>query len=51
MLETSDKNIIDIIDGYAYAKKAGTARITVTSNSMFSTNGDNITDSFEVEIK
>lgn len=43
--------MVDIIDNYAYAKGKGKAVITVTSNSMFSTNGDNITDSFEVEIK
>lgn len=50
-ITSSNKNVVDIIDNYAYAKGKGKAVITVTSNSMFSTNGDNITDSFEVEIK
>lgn len=50
-ITSSNKNVVDIIDNYAYAKGKGKAVITVTSNSMFSTNGDNVTDSFEVEIK
>lgn len=50
-ISSSNKNVVDIIDNYAYAKGKGKAVITVTSNSIFSTNGDNITDSFEVEIK
>ena len=50
-ITSSNKNVVDIIDNYAYAKGKGKAVITVTSNSIFSKNGDNVTDSFEVEIK
>lgn len=50
-ITTSDKNIIDIIDGYAYAKKAGTATITVKSSNMFSDSGNDVTDSIEITVK
>lgn len=50
-ITTSDKNIIDIIDGYAYAKKAGTATITVKSSNMFSDAGNDVTDSIEITVK
>lgn len=50
-ITTSDKNIIDIIDGYAYAKKAGTATITVKSSNMFSDTGNDVTDSIEITVK
>lgn len=49
-ISTSDKNIIDIIDGYAYAKKAGTATITVKSNNMFSAKGNDIVDSITITV-
>lgn len=34
-IETSDKNVIDVIDGYAYAKKRGQATLTIIPNTMF----------------
>lgn len=50
-IETSDKNIIDIIDGYAYAKKAGTARITVTSNSIYTVDSKPVQAYIDIEVK
>ncbi len=37
-VETSDKNVVDVIDGFAYAKKAGTATLTIIPNTMYSKN-------------
>lgn len=50
-IETSDKNIVDIIDGYAYAKKAGKAVITVTSNSVYTIDNKPVKASVEIEVK
>lgn len=50
-IETSDKNIVDIIDGYAYAKKAGKAVITVTSNSVYTLDNKPVKASVEIEVK
>ena len=50
-IETSDKNIVDIIDGYAYAKKAGKAVITVTSNSVYALDNKPVKASVEIEVK
>lgn len=50
-IETSDKNIIDIIDGYAYAKKAGKAAITVTPNSVYTVDNKHVQASIEIEVK
>lgn len=50
-IETSDKNIVDIIDGYAYAKKAGKAVITVTSNSVYTLDNRPVKASVEIEVK
>ena len=50
-VSSSDKNVVDIIDNYAYAKGKGRAVITVKSNSLITKDGADITDSFEVEIK
>ena len=50
-IETSDKNIVDIIDGYAYAKKAGKAVITVTSNSVYTIDNKAVKASVEIEVK
>lgn len=50
-VETSDKNIIDIIDGYAYAKKAGRAVITVTSNSVYTVDNKPVQSEIEIEVK
>lgn len=50
-IETSDKNIVDIIDGYAYAKKAGKAVITVTSNSIYTIDNKPVKASVEIEVK
>ena len=50
-IETSDKNIIDIIDGYAYAKKAGKAAITVTPNSVYTVDNKPVQASIEIEVK
>lgn len=50
-METSDKNIVDIIDGYAYAKKAGKAVITVIPNSVYTVDSKPVTASVEIEVK
>lgn len=50
-IETSDKNIIDIIDGYAYAKKPGKAVITVISNSVYTVDKQSVKASVEIEVK
>lgn len=50
-IETSDKNIIDIIDGYAYAKKTGKAVITVISNSVYTVDKQPVKASVEIEVK
>lgn len=50
-IETSDKNIIDIIDGYAYAKKPGKAVITVISNSVYTVDKQPVKASVEIEVK
>lgn len=50
-IETSDKNIIDIIDGYAYAKKAGKAVLTVIPNSVYTVNNEPVKASVEIEVK
>lgn len=50
-IETSDKNIVDMIDGYAYAKKAGKAVITVTSNSVYTIDNKPVKASVEIEVK
>lgn len=50
-IETSDKNIIDIIDGYAYAKKAGKAVLTVTSNSVYTVDNKPVQARVEIEVK
>ena len=50
-VSSSDKNVVDIIDNYAYAKGKGRAVITVKSNSLITKDGEDITDSYEVEIK
>lgn len=34
-VETSDKNIIDIIDGFAYVKKTGTVTLTIVPNTIY----------------
>lgn len=47
-VETSNKNIIDIIDGFAYVKKTGEVTLTIVPNTMF--NDRNIKKEIKVTV-
>ena len=48
-IETSDKNIVDIIGGYAYSKKAGTATLTIIPNSIV--NDSNLKKEIQITVE